>query len=308
MNKAPKSTALKQLIQAFEVSEEAKSYIVAPPSSPGFVYEFGEPYFHAHNQLILKKPMSEELNILVSALATGLTVHIALFTQLKNKSNGVMFSPEDLERHSLVLGSGIHLHTDNGVQGWQNHNGPGTFVGLRTELGIFPVVRIGELAAEVFKQRQYSLENYSAMASAYGSVYHHGMAVAAAIIPSWSVPSAFREIRPPAPTMDLSVSDENALGELFSTTSNFMEISPKHMENLIDAYQHRTRNVDNLTKEDLAARCRNLNMELDTVPMTWKSFVKGMKVLGFESLHLTMNARHAEGEIRSHAIDVRLED
>lgn len=155
------SAPLKALLQAFEVNEEAKSFIITPPPMAGSAFEFNEPYFHAHNLAMTDRQMSEELHILVTALAAGLTTHLAYYTQLKHLSKTVgrdwgtaIFMEEDRRSLGIVLGNQLYyLDNSGGVVARRASGGNllGGYIGIKTELGIFPVTAVETLVAEARK-------------------------------------------------------------------------------------------------------------------------------------------------------------
>lgn len=314
--KAPVPAFLKSLIQAFEASKEAQSFIVTPPPHAGLAYEFTEPYFHAHNTLMVNKQVSEELHMLVAALQAALTTYMAYYTQLKHPASNfaVMLTHEDQERYGIALGARLQPLQEGSKSmkgmGWYPNSGAGTMLGLRTELGIFPFGYLDDLQAKVntirFRQSAsgilgtpgtpFAREN----PSLYGGYGFQGLG---GYRPFAAAPAGSSFLRPlptalSTDTDEVNVPDSAALSRIFNTLLKNTNEFDVGLARRVRAYVESSRETDALSEQDATAVRDSLMKELTSEEMSWKAFCKGLKILGLKRTMLSITGFYDDdGEI-----------
>lgn len=310
--KAPIPAYLKALIQAFEVSEEAKHFVVMPPpKDAGEVFLFSMPYFHGHNKQIFKRQMSEELHMLVAALAEGLTFYLAYYTQLKHQQPYVGFKQSDIERYEIALSS--HLPLDEQTSLTINNCaacGDMQYIGVKTELGIFPACTIARLQATTNMLRSYQANIQPSSGEDVmlrPSVYHVFSAVPPAFgyegntwssggyTPSFLVPTPASSVARQEPndetdmlTLPALKANEKILGSFFRHLMIKSNYSLVDVERLIDEFVHNTTNVGEMEDGELEAKISRLTRKVMAENMSWPIFCLGLHLLGVADANITV--------------------
>jgi hypothetical protein len=275
--------SLTVLLDQFESSEEAKSFFVTPPPEhAGSAYEFDQSYFHVHNNLLLKKEMSEELTILSYMLAKGLTAYMAFYTQLKRQNATVIFTPEDLLHYGLVLGQALKGASLATAAGWVPNGGAGTYIGFKTTLGVFPFARLIELQEMTNRLRNPQYQSWQDQNNSWGGGRSGVYGVTG--YGGWD-----RSVRPldlpPSPIEDKSA----VLASLLKVMMDARVLKGEKLNELIDTYVGETYNLDELTAETVEGQKLVISRELALPEISWRIFEMGMKILKIEPKAITLD-------------------
>jgi hypothetical protein len=97
------------------------------------------------------------------------------------------------------------------------------------------------------------------------------------------------------------------LSRLFRTILKDLEIGGYQFNMLMARYLNDPRNNVPENKRDQTSNRGNLNKEFQKSTMTWKVFCKAMRFLKFTGFKITIEAKHANGRVTAHSVEVDLE-
>lgn len=98
------------------------------------------------------------------------------------------------------------------------------------------------------------------------------------------------------------------LSRLFTTITNDLNISWMNFERLLDSYVRDARNGIPANRKDMTSAKGNLVKFVTGSQMTWKTFIRSMRVLQMVKLEIIIRATHVSGRTTEHSTPIEFGD
>jgi hypothetical protein len=101
---------------------------------------------------------------------------------------------------------------------------------------------------------------------------------------------------------------DSILADLFHRIMLGIGINSHRFDRLMESYLNDPRNAIPQNIKDRSSARGNLRKELLKSAMSWKVFCKGLRFLNIRRFHINIKLEHANGDITSHDMVVKLAD